>query len=58
MTSVMRQFEKLVSEPVRIGDRRIDVIGIQSFNGQTRLTVSPVDDYREVFATDVEEISL
>ncbi len=57
MASVMRQFERLVQEPVMRDDLPVNVIGIQHFNGKTRLTVSPVDDFKDVFATDLEEVS-
>lgn len=57
MASVMRQFERLVQQPVMRDDLPVEVIGIQHFNGKTRLTVSPVNDHKDVFATDLEEVS-
>ncbi len=57
MASVMRQFERLVQEPVMRDDLPVDVIGIQCWNGKTRLTVSPVHDHKDVFSTDLEEVS-
>jgi carbonic anhydrase len=60
MDSVIRQFNKLSQEDLieESSGNMVRIIGLCITHGKTRLTVLPIDTPGNMYATDVEELSL